>query len=148
MNSFQDKAFQINGLAATSMSQWVESAKIELGDKKLIESLSRIENGIRVEPYYDETTSSKMAHPLPASNDPYLGKRKWYNRPLIIVTQAKEANEAALFNLLNGADGIVFEINSPIDFSVLLQSIELEHCSVSFIVDPTNFSFAHNFHTY
>jgi methylmalonyl-CoA mutase len=148
MNSFQDKAFQINGLAATSMSQWVESAKIELGDKKLIESLSRIENGIRVEPYYDETTSSKMAHQLPASNDPYLGKRKWYNRPLIIVTQAKEANEVALFNLLNGADGIVFEINAPIDFSILLQSIELEHCSVSFIADPTNFSFVFNFHTY
>ena len=132
----------------SSIVQWLGAAQAELGDKTPINSLNRFVNEITIQPYYDETNSKLVTEPLRASNDQYFGDRKWLNRPLIVVFDAHKANEAALQNLTSGADGVLFEFTEQIDFSILLKSIELEYCSISFVAEKSHFDLIRDFYQY
>ena len=119
---------------------WIESAQSELkGDDPLLK-LSKSIEGLHINAYYDISDQSKaLNYNLPVSNDPYLGPRAWHNLPLISVSEAKNCNKAALAHLSSGADGLVFDINSKIDLSTLLDGIELPYCSTFLMLDSEHF---------
>jgi methylmalonyl-CoA mutase len=121
---------------ASSLTDWLQAAKQELGDNEPIEKLSRNKGSLKIKPYYDASTTSQVEdfQQLPAVN-PYYGARSWMNTPLIAVVDEKIANEIALDYLQSGADGILFEpVKANLQFDALLDQIKPEFCSISFLI--------------
>jgi methylmalonyl-CoA mutase len=129
----------------TSKEDWLKAATIELGGKDSLESLTKKVRGLTIKPYYDASDDQQIFPSLISANDAYLGNRKWLNTPLVVVNNTKLANAQALQHLQSGADGIVFELIDNCDVSQLLNSVELEYCSVSFIVSSEQLSSVENY---
>lgn len=120
----------------SSLADWQETARHELGETEPMEKLSRNKGSIKIKPFYNASTASQLEdfQQLPAVN-PYYGARCWMNTPLIQVTDEKKANELALRYLQSGADGILFEpVKANLRFDVLLDQIKPEFCTLSFLV--------------
>lgn len=120
----------------SSLTNWLEAARIELGEDDPLEKLSRSKGSVKIKPYYDPSTASQLEgfQQLPAIN-PYYGARCWMNTPLIRVEDEKKANEDALACLQSGADGILFEpVKANLQFDILLDKIKPEFCTLSFSI--------------
>lgn len=121
---------------ASSLADWQDAARQELGETEPMEKLSHNKGSIKVKPYYDGSTNAQLGdfQQLPAIN-PYYGARSWMNSPRIQVNDEKEANELALTYLQSGADGILFEpVKANLRFDVLLDQIKPEFCTISFLI--------------
>ncbi len=121
-----------------SMEQWTTKATKDLKGKDPVEQFKTpLEPGINIHPYYSHDQHRPSATILNHQNR--IGNfkqdashpRTWENRVLIPVTQAKEGNKQALFNLQNGATGIHFAIQAPVAFETLLKDIDPSYCSLS-----------------
>ncbi len=132
----------------TNKEDWLRAATIELGGKNSIETLTKKIAGLVIKPYYDESDRQQIFPSITSSNDPYLGNRKWLNTPLVAVSDTKQANSLALQHLQSGADGIIFELVENCDVSLLLDSMELEYCSVSFVLSSEQVNTVDSFQKY
>ncbi|NJN25883.1 MAG: methylmalonyl-CoA mutase small subunit [Cyclobacteriaceae bacterium] len=127
-----------------SKDQWKEKAIADLKgadfDKKLI---WRTLEGFDLQPYYasEDMTALSYLQKFESSTlnmeDGSQGPHYWVNREKIVVTDAEQANKAAIHALNSGADGLVFDLTGKenIDIKKLLNNILPLHCSVSFIAD-------------
>jgi methylmalonyl-CoA mutase len=89
-------------------------------------------------PYYDKEDLKNLRfhqyfNQKPAK-DSFLGNQSWFNTPCVSVTNEVTANSIALEYLINGADGILFDLSTTekIDLKKLLKNIEWEYCLLSF----------------
>ncbi len=121
-----------------SKEEWSIKATSDLNGGS-IESLSTIfEDKIEVAPYYAKEDlkglefvsefSNSLANLATLDGEP----RDWINYQKITVKHEKEANKIALEALSLGATGIIFKVNTKINFALLLNEIQLESCSISF----------------
>jgi methylmalonyl-CoA mutase len=122
-----------------SKELWKKSATAELeGNNPFIKLVWQDQDGNKFLPYYtlEDIDSTKQSGPFDRkpSQNLFLGSRSWLNMPCITVTDEVSNNIKALTHLSNGADGILFNVKdfpSP-DVDKLLQSIEWQHCAISF----------------
>lgn len=128
---------------------WADVAKNELNGKNPFETLSYVRGGINVKPYYEASDTKNIAEDnLMPSADPYLGPRGWYNTPKIDVTDSSVANTKALEHLNNGADGILFNIQSTVVVEKLLANIKLPYCATFFQFENEQSTFLSDFEQY
>jgi methylmalonyl-CoA mutase len=128
-------------LAATS-NDWARTAQKELENKNPWEALAwQNADGISFKPYYDQKDGAQNGIlSLPVAKTPFYGARAWLNCPLVRVTDSKNANDAALHHLANGADGILFDLQGKShDLFTLLDDIQWKYCSLSFKNTHENF---------
>ena len=123
----------------STLSDWEKIATQELGGKNPFESLSwRGKDDILFLPYYD---SSKDAHlhflkgfhlPAATSSSP----RAWLNLPHVTTKIPQSANAVALDHLLQGADGICFDLrtSNPSELNKLMHNIQWAHCYLAFFL--------------
>lgn len=117
---------------ATS-SDWSVLIERELKGKPP-ESLNWEVAGVKGKPFY---TAEDLPGTLP--NLSYIhearekfGDRHWVNYQVIKVTNEKNDNLKALFALDQGADGLLFQVETLPDFEVLLKDVLLPYCHIAF----------------
>lgn len=93
--------------------------------------------GLKGKPFY---TKADLPEHLPQLSRVHpqaeaFGNRYWANYQFIPVNSAIEANKVALLALENGADGLLFGIDTLPDFQQLLNGIETNYCQISFESD-------------
>jgi methylmalonyl-CoA mutase len=132
-----------------TLKNWQSAALKELEGADSLEKLQVFKNGLTLKPYYTaEDINGLTIPPLAASKYEYGGARHWANMPKIIVNDAKEANEKALFHLQNGADGVCFELIHSIEPASLLEKIELPYCLINFLANTAHATFLNSFHAF
>lgn len=118
-------------------SDWKKIATSEIEGKDPFQELKwKDDDEIEYLPYYDsvlQQTEVPEFHRTPVNKD-FLGNRTWFNMPVVQVVDANVANQKALEHLQNGADGILFNIesNDSFDIQKLLNEIQLPYCLISF----------------
>ncbi len=108
-------------------TQWQSVIVAELKSENYQSLFYKNQSGITVEPIYNQEhienlKSSTFTH------------YNWDVCDYILVQNATLANQHALEALSNGASGLVFEINTEIDFDVLCNNILLKHIYTYFKV--------------
>ncbi|WP_176723302.1 methylmalonyl-CoA mutase family protein [Roseivirga misakiensis] len=116
-----------------SPEEWKEKLIVDLKGKSF-DDLRWENHGITGKPFY---TSNDLPPVIPQlskehPNTEAFGHRFWVNYQFIPVNNEKEANQKALLALQNGADGLLFELDSLADLEILFKDIELIYCHVSF----------------
>lgn len=121
---------------APTFEVWLEAAKNELNGANPIEKLSLSKGSLKIKPYYTANPEiNQKDFSLPPSENLYYGPRCWHNLSHIVISNEKQANQAALQSLAKGADGILFEPRkSDIQFDLLLNQIEPEFCTLSWFI--------------
>jgi len=109
-----------------SKDDWLQKAEKDLKGKPL-DDLSSNWYGLNIDPYYSiEDIASKDTAPLTAN------RKGWINYVEIEVKVEKDANFLAQKHLNLGATGILLKLENSVDYSVLLDGIDPEHCAISF----------------
>ncbi|MTI32109.1 methylmalonyl-CoA mutase subunit beta [Xanthovirga aplysinae] len=119
--------------------QWKDKVTLDLKgadfDKKL---LWKTPEGFIQRPYYTQEDLQPLDY-LEAFHAqwgreeiPGQGLRSWSNVQTITVEDEEKANKEAIDALMQGAEGICFQVNAPVSLQVLLQGIQLEYCQLSF----------------
>ena len=132
---------KFNAFKHVGLSDWETAAREELAGANPWEKLVHQREGWSIRPYYDRNESD-CPPLLPISKNKFLGARTWYNCPHILVADEKKANEDALLCLRQGADGILFELQEQINFDVLLEGIQWQHCSLNFLAKRNKEAFS------
>lgn len=97
--------------------------------------------GFTLEPYYTRRDLKQVQHLrqlhnalASAAESSGESPRQWVNNQYIRVKSEKDANAVALESLNMGADGLFFDVSrlTNIKLDILLNDIQLKHCSVSF----------------
>lgn len=125
---------KIAKFTAASLSDWERAATEELQGSNPWKKLTNVQHGITIKPYYDHGSGIASPLQLPSSKDSFLGPRQWYNCPCVSVRDPAKANKECLQHLEQGAEGIFFELERPVDFNILLLSIDWPSCSLNFLV--------------
>ena len=118
---------------AGTRQAWEEAARDELQGADPWQKLTREVHGIPIRPYYSIEDAPATPFRLEAAGSAHLGPRTWYNCPRVIVSDPIEGNGEALEHLRQGADGIFFELRTPVDFKKLLADIEWPICALYFL---------------
>ncbi|HHL52589.1 MAG TPA: hypothetical protein ENJ39_04375 [Flammeovirgaceae bacterium] len=112
--------------APLSRQQWEAKALQDL-EGKAISDLRTTWQDLTIEPYY------AIEDLEPTLQDPLLAQpAKWLNYVKITVDDVHEANEAAHYELMHGATGLLFEVPQPVELSTLLKGIDAGHCALAF----------------
>ncbi len=127
---------------ATGLPEWERAAKEELQGAEPWKKLTREVQGVEINPFCAPGLSTSPPFHLPPSQGTFLGPRTWYNCPLVIVRDPKQANAIALEHLEQGANGIYFELAQAVDFSALLRSITWSYCSLNFLATQDTLAIA------
>ncbi len=106
----------------------------KLVDEDLINWSDPLGNTLSI--YYDESDRNKVSYVSKLLSN--IRFPQWKYLQWLIVENESESNDLALDALSSGADGVVFETHSKVDFERLLQSIHPEHCSIGLAGSPTN----------
>ena len=117
---------------------WEHAASIELNGKDALDELQwKAADGLSFLAYYDREDVNQLEylqkyHFQPATS--FLGTHAWLNLPKVTVSDEISTNQIALDHLVNGADGILFDLgkSTSIDFEKLLYKLEWPHCAISF----------------
>lgn len=112
---------------------WEQAAREELQGADPWQKLSREFQGVSIRPYYSKEDTPEAPFSLAAADSGFLGPRTWYNCPRVIVTDPANANAEALEHLQQGADGIFFELQGPVDFAKLLTTVDWTICTLHFM---------------
>jgi len=118
---------------ASGITEWERAAAEELQGADPWQKLTRVSQGVVLKPFYVSQTSATPYFQLPVARSTSLGPRTWYNCPRVTVNNPTKANIEALEHLGQGADGIFFELEDTVDFSILLKSIDWSICSLHFV---------------
>jgi methylmalonyl-CoA mutase len=109
-----------------SKDDWLLKAEKDLKGKSL-DDLSSNWYGIKIEPYYSiEDINSLDTPPIES------GVKRWTNYVEILADDETKANKLAKEHLSLGATGVLFDLKRSPDFTILLDGIHLDHCSISF----------------
>lgn len=121
------------GFQPQSAESWTEQLKKDLRGEPL-DSLMWKTQGVSGRPFYTaEDLDFEVFNYNNFSNDSGLfGDRFWVNYQPIKVEDFKADNQKALDALANGANGIVFSLDSNPDLEILLKDIQPEYCHLSF----------------
>lgn len=109
----------------SSYAQWKEQVLKDLKGESFESLLWQNENGFTVEPFYTQEHLSQTAMPV-------FEHTNWEVCDHIVVTDEKEANALALEALQGGASGLCFDICKPVNLTVLLKDISVEHIYTQF----------------
>lgn len=117
---------------------------------KPIEELNWKIAGVEGKPFY---TEEDLPNPLPQLQIPNhqaeaLGIRNWVNYQVIEVETEKEANKKALLALNSGATGILFQLKTVPNFSILLKDILLDYCHIAFEMKNDSEALLNSFEAY
>jgi methylmalonyl-CoA mutase len=130
----------LNSFPKSNKDDWSRAASKEISGKNPFEHLTWKSNDeIFFLPYYDRENISSLAYLKKfslRSTPRFTSARTWLNLPKVSLPSKKDANAIALDHLVNGADGILFDLaasHSP-DFNSLLSEIHWPFCNVSFLV--------------
>ncbi len=118
----------------SSLDDWKKIATKETGGEEILETLSwHSADQISFRPYYDATTETELRFVRSfASQKP----RQWLNLPVVEIQNVSEANRLALDHLMQGADGLVFDVRGQqVDANRLLNGLEWPHCYLGFLID-------------
>lgn len=140
---------------ATSKAQWISQIERDLKLDSIDKLVQKNDEGTfyplyTIEDVVELSALENYHHAVLNEEIPALGVRHWENRVAIIVNNEKNANQEALNALAAGAEGIVFKI-SHLDkpsLPLLLNSILLEYCSVSFEINTRQIGLFAEFLTY
>jgi methylmalonyl-CoA mutase len=127
-------AFQKN-----SKADWIKAAESEVKTDNPSEALAWGNTyGFNFGPFYDKTDLHNLDYlnsfTLKPSKSSLMGARAWQNLPMVAVTDELKANNLALNHLINGADGVLLELEErEVNMHKLLNGIDWPFCSVSFI---------------
>ena len=117
---------------------WIKKATAELKGKNLESLNTMFEKGIQINPYYtyEDLTGlddiRKYDNLLAGKNTPDGQPREWINYQRVLIDTEKKANQEALEALQMGATGIIFETGGNVNYSQLLDGINLSACAISF----------------
>ncbi len=112
--------------APLSRKEWEAKALQDLKGKA-ISDLHTTWQDLTIEPYYAiEDLDSTLQTPVVAQ------PARWLNYVKITVDNAREANEAAHYELMHGATGLLFEIPQAVGLDTLLEGIDASHCALAF----------------
>jgi methylmalonyl-CoA mutase len=123
----------------TDKELWKKTAIKELNGNEPFTHLKwKDSDQLEFYPYYDKEDIKNLVfyqnfNQKPAKHS-FLGNRSWFNTPCVLVTAEVTANSLALEHLINGADGILFDLSQIdlVDLRKLLAQIEWEYCLLSF----------------
>jgi methylmalonyl-CoA mutase len=125
---------------ATTKKDWAEIARQEW------ESAPEAEKKNIPGSYYFDR--SDLPSHTPSQFSPstgFLGARAWVNMPLISGATDRQANQTARTWLNSGADGILIDLTENASPEILLEGIELPHCSICFLADTVQEDFFQRF---
>jgi methylmalonyl-CoA mutase len=123
----------------TGKELWKKTAVKELNGPEPFTQLKwKDSDQLEFFPYYEKEDIKNLSfygnfNQKPATHS-FLGNRSWFNTPCVFVSNAEKANSTALDHLINGADGILFDLSQhdQVDLQKLLLKIEWEYCLLSF----------------
>ena len=109
-----------------SKHDWLLKAEKDLKGKSLSD-LSSNWYGLNIDPYYSiEDLKPQETTPITVEGT------VWINYVMIVVEGEKETNSLAKKYLYLGATGILFNLTRSVDYSILLNGINPDHCGISF----------------
>lgn len=118
-------------------ADWKKIATQELSGKNPFENLSwRGKDDLLFLPYYDSVKDADLlflkGFQLPAATT--SAAKTWLNLPAVEIKNSTDANAIALDHLMQGADGVVFNLRSAAvpDLNNLTHNIEWPHCYIGF----------------
>lgn len=111
----------------SSYAQWKEQVLKDLKGESFESLLWQNENGFTVEPFYTQEHLQQTAMPV-------FEHTNWEVCEHVVVTDEKEANAVALEALQGGASGLCFDIRKPVNLTVLLKDISVEHIYTQFSI--------------
>lgn len=139
----------------TPKEQWIKVATKDLRGADFNEKLVwKTAEGLDVQPFYtledlpEAAALRAQQNSLLNTQRPELSPRTWVNCPEVLVNDLEDANKEALFDLENGAEGLLFVLNtnlSPQNMGVLLKGILLNYCAVFFRIPNDASTFVDNF---
>ena len=123
--------------------EWIEKAIADLKgadfDKRLVwKNL----NGIDLQPFYTSGDQKELLNNTGENSAEVANYRR------ISVVDASKGNTQALKALEEGMTGILFEIEADIEPSILLENIDFNNISVSFVLGKKYASFASELKSY
>ncbi len=115
---------------------WIEKVNVDLKgadfNKKLVwKNL----NGIDLQPFYTKDDQKEFLKNTGENSSQVTNYRR------IVVNEANEGNRLALKALEEGMTGLIFEIRSEVTAAELLENIDFNNISVSYILNKELFSF-------
>jgi methylmalonyl-CoA mutase len=121
----------------STKEDWISVAKSETGTADPLDQLSwQGPHTLSFLPFYDRndlySLNDKTRYDLLPAKETLSGARFWRNQPPVVLDHENTANEKALHHLQQGADGILFLKGSSPNLQILLQSINLSICDISF----------------
>lgn len=142
MEDSKEAQLSFNEFLGSDFEAWKKAATDSLKGQDFEKALYwQLDEGFSFPPYFDQSHLQDKAYlaglALPPDSNPALGARSWEYLDKIPVANEKDANHIALHSLMNGANGVIFDlrkIGKP-DWDKLLKDIYLEHCNVSFVTD-------------
>ena len=132
--------FFLEAFHKADKSEWQRVASSEIQGDNPLEALQwHTPEGLSFKPYYDRSDLASLSYlekfNFPDASSEYTHARAWQNIPPVTVREEGAANAMALEHLKNEADGILFLIEkTDLNFNKLLDHIEWEYCSISFII--------------
>ncbi|HYG20346.1 MAG TPA: methylmalonyl-CoA mutase family protein, partial [Ohtaekwangia sp.] len=125
--------------SARNLDDWKHAAGQEIDGQDPFKKLAwKNADGLTFLPYYDhtkidETHYLKKFQALPRRS-PHAGPGNWINLAHVPVSDALTANQLALSHLQHGGDGLLIDLpqHNPVDFDVLLNTIDWPYCTLSF----------------
>ncbi|MCA6075556.1 methylmalonyl-CoA mutase family protein [Fulvivirga sedimenti] len=123
---------------SVNFDEWQKHAINDLKSAEAFEALFKNWGDLQIKPYYDSGDLNDkiltFSNQLTPGDGKGMAARGWYNVVRIVVDDASTANAEALELLMNGAEGIHFDIRKPVSISVLLQDVLPEYIFLSFTV--------------
>jgi len=128
----------LSEFSPNSKEEWSIKAINDLKGKTIASLSTKFEENVEVALYYASEDlkgleylseyGNSLANLTTQDGEP----REWINYQKVHVKHEKEANKTALEALSLGATGIIFDVNTKINFSSLLNGIYLGSCAISF----------------
>ena len=143
MNKDSKNKMLFQDFISPTKQDWLEKVTVDLKgadfDKKLVwKNL----NGINLQPFYTKNDQEKVLANTGENSSQVTNYRRIY------VKDVKEANRLALKALEEGMTGLLFEINNEVSAVQLLENIDYNGISVSFVLRKESYSFINSYKSF
>jgi len=143
MNKDSKNKMLFQDFISPTKQDWLEKVTVDLKgadfDKKLVwKNL----NGINIQPFYTKNDQEQVLANTGENSSQVINYRRIY------VKDVKEANRLALKALEEGMTGLLFEINNEVSAVQLLENIDYNGISVSFVLRKESYSFINSYKSF
>src|SRR5688572_16049088 len=118
-------------------ADWLANAAVEVNGKNPFEILQWHDKELNFSPYNDKSdfpSNANSAGFLFPSTNSFLGPRTWHSLSPVTVGDEKKANVSSHNHVMNGADGLLFDVQKKnIQLSTLLSDLQWPFCQLSFV---------------